>query len=225
MWREHALPRLQSGRLGVERATHTLRLTGIGESALVGLIGEEVLRAENPQVATYARVEAVDVVVSAESDDGRAARSIVADTVSSLRDRIGEYVFAEGEQTWVDALVSVLGARTLAAVEVGSGGQLLALLGSAPFLVHGELVRDQGASPAELAELADRARAERGADIGLALHVRQTRDTHVRLAIADGDNLHELERTAFQAGDEGRRRAALAACAALWETLRQEEST
>ena len=83
MWHEHALPRLQAGRLGVERASHTLRLTGVGESALVALIGEDVLRAANPQVATYARVDAVDVVVSAASDGRSTAQSLVDDAVAS----------------------------------------------------------------------------------------------------------------------------------------------
>jgi hypothetical protein len=60
------------------------------------------------------------------------------------------------------------------------------------------------------------------ADLGVALFARQVRDTHVRIAIASDDGVVELQRTAFMAGDEGRRRAALAACAALWETLRED---
>src|SRR5689334_104115 len=49
MWREQALPRLQAGALGRDWKSHTMRLTGIGESALVAVIGEDVLRATNPQ--------------------------------------------------------------------------------------------------------------------------------------------------------------------------------
>ena len=81
MWRDEALPRLQGGRLGVARVAHTLRLTGVGESALVDLIGEEILRGTSPQVATYARVDAVDIVVSAEADDRSAAQRTVDDMV------------------------------------------------------------------------------------------------------------------------------------------------
>src|SRR5205814_3904941 len=85
MWREQALPRLQEGGMGVGRATHTMRLTGIGESALVALIGEEMLRAENPTVATYARPDAVDVVVTATASDQPEAEQIVLRTVDQLR--------------------------------------------------------------------------------------------------------------------------------------------
>ena len=45
--------------------------SGIGESLLVDAIGEEVLRRRNPEVATYARVDAVDVRVSATAEGGR----------------------------------------------------------------------------------------------------------------------------------------------------------
>lgn len=215
MWREHALPRLQAGALGVERATHTLRLTGVGESALVALIGEDVLRAANPQVATYARADAVDVVVSAAGDGRLPAQTIVDAAVAKLRTQVGEFVFAEGDETWADALGSRLNERTLATVEVGTGGTLLALLGSAPYLAHGELLLAAG----DPAGLAQRARESHGADIGVALFVRQTKDSHARIAIATAAGVEQMERVAFLAGDEGRRRAALACAAALWQFL------
>lgn len=215
MWREHALPRLQAGALGVERATHTLRLTGVGESALVALIGEDVLRTTNPQVATYARADAVDVVVSAAGDGTLTAQAIVDEAVAKLRTQVGEFIFAEGDQTWADALGSRLHGRTLATVEAGTAGTLLALLGSAQYLIHGEL----RFAADDLARLAQDARESHGADIGVALAVRQTKDSHARIAIATAAGVEELQRVAFLAGDEGRRRAALACAAALWQFL------
>ena len=224
MWREHALPRLQAGRLGVERATHTLRLTGVGESALVALIGEEVLRAINPQVATYARADAVDVVVSAQADGRLTAQQLVDEAVGRLRQRVGDYVFAEGDQTWADALAARLGERTLATVEFGTSGHLLGLLGGASYLRFGELVADEQNlhhASADLAHFARRVREVGAADIGVALFVRQSKDSHARIAIAtaNANGVEELQRVAFLAGDEGRRRAALACVAALWHWL------
>jgi nicotinamide-nucleotide amidase len=227
MWREQALPRLQSGRLGVDHASHTLRLTGIGESALVSVIGEDVLRAINPQVATYARADAVDVVASAESDGRSTATEILDDAVGRLREKVGQYVFAEGDQTWADALAGVLGGRSLATVEIGTAGQLQALLGGGGFLSFGELLnRDEEVTHAanNLGHYAQRVREVGHCDVGMAVFARQTRDTHVRIAIVSDAGLVELQRTAFLAGDEGRRRAALAACAALWDTLRQNHA-
>ena len=228
MWRDEALPRLFERRLGVARASHTLRLTGVGESALVDLIGEEILRAASPQVATYARVDAVDVVVSAQSADRSEAALVVEEMIDLLRTRIGKYVFTEGDQTWADALGSRLDGRTLATVEVGTAGQLQALLGNAEYLLFGELVRapaDVKDAASDLGHYAQRVREVGGADIGLALFARETRgDTHVRVAIATATGVTEHQRIAFLGGDDGRRRAALAACAALWAALDDDEA-
>lgn len=223
MWREEALPRLHEGKLGVARVARTLRLSGIGESALVDLIGEDVLRAESPTVATYARADAVDIVVSAESADRADATRSVDAMISLLHEKVGQYVFAEGDQTWADALGKRLGGRTMAIAEIGSAGQLQALLGNAEFLLFGELVRaetDVKHAATDLGRYAQRVREHAGADIGLALYSREARgDTHVRVAIATAGGVEEHKRIAFLGGDDGRRRAALAACATMWQVL------
>lgn len=223
MWRDEAIPRLTEERLGVGRASRTLRLTGVGESALVDLIGEEILRAPSPRVATYARLDAVDVVVTAEAIDRSAAALIVEEMIGLLRTRIGQYVFTEGDQTWADALGSRLDGRTLATVEIGTAGQLQALLGNAEYLVFGELVRAQAEvkrAAADLGHYAQRVRELAGAHMGVALFAREARgDTHVRLAIATADEVTEHQRVVFLGGEDGRRRAALAACSVLWSAL------
>ncbi|MEX2548492.1 MAG: molybdopterin-binding protein [Chloroflexota bacterium] len=223
MWRDEALPRLEQGRLGVTRVAQTLRLSGVGESALVDLIGEDILRAPSPQVATYARVDAVDVVVSAESADRSEAARKVDAMVGLLRERVGQYVFAEGDQTWADALAARLDGRTLATVEFGTAGQLQALLGDADYLLFGELVRapaDVTHAATDLGHYAERVRELGHADIGLALYARDARgDTHVRVAVATSDGVTEEQRVAFLGGEDGRRRAALSACSVLWQML------
>ena len=222
MWRDHALPRLEDGRLGAARVSHTLRLSGIGESALVGLIGEDLLRAPRPQVATYARLDAVDVVVSAESDDRSDAQEVVDAMVAGLRERIGRYVFAEGDAGWPDALRERLDGRTLAVVEIGTAGHVQALLGGASFLRSGELLNGPGAVEAAEQDLGSLARLARetGADIGLAVLATDARgDTGVRVAIATRDGVTEEKTIAFLGGDEGRRRAALSAASILWRFL------
>jgi nicotinamide-nucleotide amidase len=223
MWRDEALPRLQEGSLGRARVARTLRLTGVGESALVDLIGEEILRAPSPTVATYARVDAVDIVVSAELPDRSEAQRVVDEMVAVLRERVGKYEFAEGDETWAAALAGRLAGRTLATVEFGTAGQLLAMLGDAEFMTFGELVRaesDVTHAATNLGHYAERVRDVGHSDIGLALYAREARgDTHVRVAIATEGGTHEEQRVVFLGGEDGRRRAALAACAVLWTYL------
>ena len=223
MWRDEALPRLVEHGLGVTRVTRTLRLSGIGESAIVDVIGEEVLRQPFPMVATYARADAVDLVVSAESEDRAAAQAAVDETVTRLREQVGQFEFAEGDASWADALGKRLRGRSLAVVEIGSAGQLQALLGNADYLIFGELVRtpaDVTRAATHLSHYAERVRELTNAEVGLALYSRETKgDTHVRVAIATGANTYEEQRIAFLGGDDGRRRAALAACSVLWGWL------
>ena len=105
MWEDHALPRSWRPGLGADVAARTFRLTGIGESQVAEILGEALLRRTNPDVATYARAEAVDVRVSAVGDAtggrGRARRRAPR---RSSRERLGRYVWATGATTWSDAI-------------------------------------------------------------------------------------------------------------------------
>ncbi len=94
MWRDSVLPRLRDRGLGQERVTRTYRLAGIGESAVAALLGEKLLRAENPVVATYARSDAVDVRISAVAQAGREPAELVEEAAAagpgrSRRPRLG----------------------------------------------------------------------------------------------------------------------------------------
>jgi nicotinamide-nucleotide amidase len=151
--RHAAPPRTGPGR---RPSRPDARLFGIGESALVDRIGEERLRRPNPEVATYAREDAVDVRVSAAAAEGRSAAELVRETVAELEATLGDHVFGYDHDRWTDALARRLGDRTLAAVEIGTGGALAGLLGAAEFLRLLEVVapgssldggRDEGVEP------------------------------------------------------------------------------
>ncbi len=223
MWRDAVLPRLRARGLGADRAAETLRLTGIGESSLVDIIGDAILRQRNPEVATYARVDAVDVRISATGDATRAARSMVDETLADLLPRLEHYVFARGDETWPDAIERRLAGRTLAIVEVGSAGQLGALLGPKRWLRLAQqvapstpLVKTQRGARGWAAHIRDVA----GADIGLAVIARERKgDMPVQIAVSIGVRTTVASKLAFLGGDQGRRRAANLACAELWTRL------
>jgi nicotinamide-nucleotide amidase len=247
MWSDHALPRLQPAGLGAPVATRTYRLTGIGESQVAELLGDVLLRAANPVVATYARVEAVDVRISAVADGSRSADALVEAAAAVVLDRLGSHVWATGETTWTQALETRLDALgwTLAVVEIGTGGSLNALLGDAPWLRFDETVAadapaaaphapaaaptpaqpategsDEDERPDDLVEFAGRARELGGADVGLAVRARpRSGDTTVSVAIVTPVGERRVRRVVFLTGPLGRSRAALAAAAVLLETL------
>jgi len=142
MWSDRALPRLQALGLGGEVATRTYRLTGIGESQVADRLGETMLRAANPVVATYARAEAVDVRISATAAPPRTAEALVEEVAATVLDLVGEYAWATGNTTWSEAI----GARldelrwSLAAVEIGTAGSFGALLGDAAWFRFDESI-------------------------------------------------------------------------------------
>jgi len=236
MWRDWVLPRLLERGLGDGRLVRTLRTYGIGESHVAELLGEPMLRAANPVVATYARADWLDVRISAVDEvdaDGRVAHeaaTVLAMAEAKVRATLAGHVRAEGETTWAD-LVAEAAARAgvrFAIVEAGTHGALGALLADVPALerevAHGPAVaRDAATWPVE-----DEAMAiarEAGVEIGLALvaHTDGTQ-TLLRAAVAapDAGWSRVLDLRLFQHGAHGRFRAGVAAAAFLAEVLGEE---
>jgi nicotinamide-nucleotide amidase len=231
MWSDQALPRLRARGLGGEMAIQTFRLTGIGESQVAEILGEEMLRRPDPEVATYARVEAVDIRVSASGPgpDGSTAAERVAAASAVVRDRLGSYVWAEGDTTWSSAIgqrLAELGWR-LAVDEMGSGGQVGIVLGDDDWLALVESRPFESAPPTDDAgdvALTDRARGVRsraGVEVGLAVRVRPRGSEYaVTVAVVTPRIERRQTRTTYAGGSIGRGQAGLLAAAILLESLR-----
>lgn len=225
MWAEHVLPALRARGLGQAGCVRTYRLIGIGESQLADLLGEPLLRAQNPIVATYARADAVDVRISAVAADGRTAEELVAEAESAVLPIIGPHVWATGAETWPEAIGRRLDRLDwrLAFVELGTGGTLATLLGPLPRLRLVELVGDEAGIgvPSDLEAAAAAIRDRARADVGLAVRAGTAGDdTAVEIAVAGPARVDSVRRTAFLGGYQGRSRAALLAAAELLAHLR-----
>jgi len=229
MWADHALPRLRTRGLGADVAVRTYRLTGIGESQVAEILGEEVLRAANPEVATYARAEAVDVRISAVGDtDGtgraRTAESLVEAGAATVVERLGEHIWATGSQSWAEAIGARLADHgwRLALVELGTRGQVISLFGDVDWLALAEArpePRDDG--DASLTDIARAIRERAGVEVGLAVRARERGgDTAVTVAVVIPGSEHRETRRAFLGGSHGRTRAALTAAGVLYAVLR-----
>ena len=223
MWEGWVLPHLAERGLGQDRVTQTYRLTGIGESIVAASLGERLLRAENPVVATYARADAVDVRISARAEGDRTPSELVNEAAAVVLAAVGKHVWGRDGDTWPGVLGRELSTRgwTVALVEAGTGGSTMRLLGDAPWLVSSRLL-----APAEtnapIAALADQARKVAGATVGLAVRALEPdEDTQVEIAVCGPWGARETRQTAFLGGSEGRRRAGIAAAAFLNATLRE----
>jgi hypothetical protein len=237
MWENEVLPRLRARGLGRDLAVRTFRLTGIGESQVAELLGEEILRRQDPEVATYARLEAVDIRVSASGSggagpDGGSAQARVDEASAIVLERLGDYVWAEGDTSWSAAIgerLAQLGWR-LAIEEIGTGGQLAALLGDVDWLALAK-VRPLPSSNAQdtetgtdLVERAVRVRSSAAVQVGLAVRVRpRGNELAVSIAIVTPHGEQRHTRTTYTGGGMGRTQSALLAAAALTAALRDAE--
>jgi nicotinamide-nucleotide amidase len=236
MWRAWVMPRLLERGLGDGRLVRTLRTYGVGESHVAELLGEPMLRAANPVVATYARADWLDVRISAvdevdaKGQVARPAAEVLAAAEATVRAALAGHVRAEGETTWAD-LVAEATARAgirFAIVEAGTHGALGALLASVAALerevaLGPEVAADVATWPVE--DQAFGVAREAGVDLGLAL-VAQTDGTQtvLRAAVAApaGGWSRVLDLRLFQHGAHGRFRAGVAAAAFLAEVLGEE---
>ncbi len=222
MWTEHVLPRLRERGLGRGLRSRTLRLTGIGESQVADILGEATLRRANPEIATYARTDAVDVRISATARRNRTADALLDEAEALVLDRLGSYVWARGSTTWPEAIQAELERLgwSLAISETGTDGSLGTLLGGLPALKRAEtaVAGDPGqAVIAHAATIAGRA----GANVGLVVGARpKGDDTAISVAISTPSGTHRERRLGFLGGSAGRSRAALIAAAALLRILR-----
>jgi len=221
MWHDEAIPRLTGRGLGHEIVARTYRLHGIGESHAAELLGEALLRGRDPDVATYARVEAVDVRVAST---GPGAQRRVDEAAALIEARLGTYVWATGDTTWADAVSTALADRewTLAFAEYGLGGALTTLLGGLDRVLRTESSAAGDGEISDLVELAEAVRLGAGADVGLAVRaVPRGEDTAVTVTVRTPEGDRTERRLAFLGGPTGKSRAAMAAASVLLHALRE----
>jgi len=232
MWNGWVLPRLEARGLGRPIASVTLRLTGIGESAIAERLGD-LLLGTKPQVATYARADAVDIRIWTHADGGdrAAAQRLVADTEARIATLLGEHIWARGETTWPDALREALAAKgwRVSTVEIGLRGALAHLLGEGlgDRLAFTEALLERpaphGGHRATLEHLAERVRELGDSEVGVATEARERGgDTAVTVAVVTPLRSHRETRVVFLAGPLGRGRAAIATAAITLRQLRDD---
>jgi nicotinamide-nucleotide amidase len=223
MWQEAVVPRLVERHVGNGGSVVTLRTTGIGESMIADRI-HDWLAAHDPEVATYARGEAVDIRIWGPGERVAAAEE-------AIRAELGSFIWATGETGWADAIAEALTRRgwRLAAVEIGTHGQLAALLGEglgaclASLEAYPERPRDPSGARTRLQALAVAARERAGAEIGVSVEaVAHRKDTRVSIAVSTPRGSGREHRIVFLSGAQGRGRAAVAAASVVLARLARE---
>lgn len=192
----------------------TLKLLGIGESAVEEKLGE-LVRSTTPTVATYAKNDGVHVRVADKAAGPAEADRRIAEMEREIRARLGEYVWGADD----DTLPGVVGLRLeargwrLAVAESLSAGDIARSLADAPDAARwfaGAIVR-----PAADAEALQHDGRVLGADV-LLMTPYGIETSEVR-AIAPGKTRRLDIR--FRSPADGRRRALLSGLDLLRRTL------
>jgi competence/damage-inducible protein CinA-like protein len=210
MW-ESVEPSLMSGDALRWR---TLKLLGIGESAVEETLGE-LVRSTSPTVATYAKNDGVHVRVADKARTPQDADERVAEMERTIRARLGEFVWGADGDTLPDVIGRGLLARKwrLAVAESLSAGDIARTLADARDAENwfaGAIVR-----PSADGETLEREGRDLGGDVLLVTpYGAETSDLR---AIAPG-RTRRLE-IRFRSPADGRRRALLGGLDLLRRTL------
>ena len=173
MWREQALPRIISRLTGRVYRSANLRTLGIGESAVSHLLDELTQRPE-PYVGTYAKDDGVHVRVTASADDPAQAEADLTETVSEVRRRLGDHVYADDERSLALVLLDALRERnlTIGIAESGTGGRFGSMLLSEPSaadVVRGAVANTASSAATTASDLARSAREQFDSSVGIGI--------------------------------------------------------
>ncbi len=206
MFTESALPYLQK-LSGGQIVSHSLRIFGIGESAVDQMFRDEMDRMTNPTMAPYAKECDCLLQVTAKADTAAEAEEMIRPVMEQAAARLGEYVYGIDVECVEEAVFALMeqNGMTFAAAESCTGGEVSKRFtdipgASAHFLggavtytnemkarllgIDPALIASKGAVSYEVAyEMAARIREISGADIGVGV---------TGLAGPDGDGVHEV---------------------------------
>ncbi len=192
LFKTYIIPYLQKYRDKVF-VSKTLNVTGIGEGQMEEMIMDIIENQTNPTVAPYSRARAITIRIAAGASTREEAERLIAPVESQIRDRLGIYVYGEGDIS-LEAVVAELlieKGLTIATAESCTGGLLSARLINYPGIssvfmegvisysnqsktrllgIKPETLEKHGAVSEETAkEMAEGIRKVAGTDIGVSI--------------------------------------------------------
>ncbi|MDE6108335.1 MAG: competence/damage-inducible protein A [Oscillospiraceae bacterium] len=123
MFRERAVPYLRDWIDGTV-FSRTLRIFGMGESAVESLLRDKMNAMENPTLAPYAKEGEVELRLTAKAPDVEAAQALIAPAEAELRGILGDLIYGTDEDNLESVCLRLLKERglTLSAAESCTGG-------------------------------------------------------------------------------------------------------
>ena len=206
MFLESAIPYLKD-LSGGQIVSHSLRIFGIGESAVDEMFRDEMNAMTNPSMAPYAKECDCLLQITAKADTAEEAEAMIRPVMERTAARLGEYVYGVDVECIEETVFALMerNGMTFAAAESCTGGEVAKRFtdipgASAHFLggavtytnamkasllgIDRDMIEEKGAVSEEVArEMAARIREISGADLGVGV---------TGLAGPDGDGVHEV---------------------------------
>lgn len=191
MWWQTVVPALLA--MQPEQGTivqRRIKCFGAGESAIEAMLPDLVQRGREPLVGITAHEATITLRIAARGRDEAACRAVIATDEATIRECLGPLVYGVEDDEVEDAALRAVreAGLTIASSEIGTQGRVAALFAQADARAGGGAFRGGTVLPpgehADAAELAERARLEAGADLGLAVGPPQ--------ADADGKTVLEI---------------------------------
>jgi len=150
MWHETVEPAVRQMTGGGKVIRHRrIKCFGIGESDLEQMLPDLIRRGREPSVGITVSRATITLRVTAAGDSAEACEQLMAPTVQTIHECLGDLVFGEEDDELQDTVIRTLQrhGQTLAVAEWGSGGLLAQWLSEADedvtSFLGGVVVRDQ----------------------------------------------------------------------------------
>jgi nicotinamide-nucleotide amidase len=134
MWREEVVPRLLA-RLGSHQVivSRTLKVLGLPEAQAEEKV-RPLMASPDPTVGIYAKSDGIHFRLTSKAASEAEARARIADLEAMFRERLGTYLYGADDDTPASVIGEQLrrAGKTVATLEVGTGGYLAGLLAEAP---------------------------------------------------------------------------------------------
>lgn len=206
MFRACAMPYLK--KLSDDHiVSHSVRIFGMGESAVDDIFRDEMNAMTNPTMAPYAKEADCLLQITAKAESEAAAEEMIRPVIAHVKERLGDVVYGVDMECVEERVIELLLERgmSFATAESCTGGDIAkrftdipgasaAFLGGAVTYTNGaksamlgiapELIREKGAVSYEVAKtMAEGIRRVTGADIGVSA---------TGLAGPEGDGVHPV---------------------------------
>jgi nicotinamide-nucleotide amidase len=135
MWQSTVDPAIRA-MVGAPRVIRhrQIKCFGVGESELEARLPDLIRRGRVPSVGITVHGATITLRVTGEGESAAACDALIAPTIETIRQCLGDLVFGEEEDELQDAVVRLLRARNknLATAEWGSGGMIAHWLSEVP---------------------------------------------------------------------------------------------